>query len=1225
MRRVVLITFSLVFVLFVSIFSGSSISENMEIENENQLTEPEEEDWWDNWIRDLDHNGIDDVLDDMIASNPETERTKIFVDYSSHPSEEDISSLSKYDLDIKYVYNIIPTICARNVLLGNIEKISHLPKVVMVEYEDDLVSHLNVSAQAVKAGISEYYSPETVHDLGFLGRDISIAILDSGVDDGGLLPNQGHTSLDDLDDDPETDDPKFIAGVDTTHVAYISDGSYNPTDSDVIGHGTHVAGIAMGTGGGSEYIGVAPQARLVDVKVMEKWGSGNMGEFILGVEWCVEYKDEFNIRVMSMSVGGNYNSNGSDAGSQAVNVAWDEGIIGVTSIGNGGTNTIGPPASADNVIAIGAIDDRSTVNRSDDTIWGSSNRGPRWDDGDEDHLDELKPDVVAPGVNIMSAKSGTPGAYIEYDGTSMACPHVAGIVALMLEANPNLTPDMVRQILQDTAEMPENISPSTEYDDVYHYNWGWGKVDAYLAVIKALEYDDRPPIISDIEIEVNGLTATISWHTHKAANTIIEYGPSEDQLDDVYEDLDNYVWEHSVIINRYMGKDLEEDTEYFFKITCWDEKGYGPGESDILSFKTAVLPDTEPPWIIDVKSNVFDTSATILWKTNEFADSVVEYGLTPDYGLKEDDLTPRKNHTITLTELMPVTTYYFRVNSTDGSGNNNHSVNYIFTTKEEPDTIPPIIYSVEASGITDTSATITWATNEPCSSLVRYGKTTLYVNSQGDEEPKFEHEIKLTGLEESTLYHYQVESKDDSPNHNSNTTGDFTFQTTEPIDDILPSLKSDPKVTILTDTSATIEWETDEASEGWVEYGFTKNYGYKEPKNPSGNFVFVHNITLTDLSPASTYHFMAVFTDEAGNQNESDDYSFSTLPPIDNTPPDLISGPNLIFVGETTATIVWVTDELSDSEVYYGTTTSYGSQITNTELSIDHEITLTDLTSGTTYHYMVKSTDSSGNYVESTDYFFDTKDISIPINIEFLNLVNGQLVSGIIEIDISVSAGPNIIEWVRYRVDNETWIELEDSYTIIIDTKDYSEGEHTLYVEASDGRTTKTEQLTFEIEHEPEVDEDIWVWVVLFVIIAVVIILVLAAVYRSVTRKGIQTQPVFTESKPSQEVFIETDVFSTTEAEGISFVPDEQEPEILDEPEAGISFVPDAPILGEEPDISFVPDREEISFNVFEEEPIFIPSKIDTVRCPRCKISFDTDISSKIECPECGFSADLRG
>jgi hypothetical protein len=209
-------------------------------------------------------------------------------------------------------------------------------------------------------------------------------------------------------------------------------------------------------------------------------------------------------------------------------------------------------------------------------------------------------------------------------------------------------------------------------------------------------------------------------------------------------------------------------------------------------------------------------------------------------------------------------------------------------------------------------------------------------------------------------------------------------------------------------------------------------------------------------------------------------------------------------------------------------------------------------------------------------------------------------------------------------VDNETWIELEEGSTIILDTKDYSEGEHLLYVEASDGRTTTTEEVTFVIEHEPEVDEDIWIWVVLFVIIAVIIILVLAAVYRSATRKGIQTQPVFIESEPSQEVNLEPDVFSTAEGEGISFIPEGELPEISDEPESGISFIPEAPALSEEPGITFIPDREEISFNVSEEEPIFTPSTIDTVRCPRCKSTFDTDISSNIDCPECGFSARLR-
>jgi serine protease AprX len=1222
MRRYILTVFFLTFILFMSIFSSLSISENTEV----PLNQPEEG-WWNHWIRDLDQNGIDDVLDDIMASNPGTTRTRVFIDYLNPPTQEDQDLLSAFDLEITYVYHIVDTICARNVLLSDIETISNLPGVVMVEYEVEVYGQMDVSGKAVKAVNSTEYSPYTVDDLGFLGTGISIAILDSGVDDGPApAPPPYHLSLDDLDDVLTTDDPKFIAGVDVTHAVYITDGSYNPDDSYVPGHGTHVAGTAMGTSAGSDYRGVAPQARLVDVKVMERWGSGVMGEVIRGIEWCVDNMDEFGIRILSMSIGANYNSDGSDAASLAVNAAVDAGLIVVVAAGNGGANMIGPPASADKAIVVGAINDMGTVDRSDDQIWSSSNVGPRQDDGDEDHLDELKPDVVAPGVNIMAAKSGTSTIYASYSGTSMACPHVAGIIALMLEANPHLTPDMVKQILHDTAEMPDGVPPSTEYDDVYNYAWGWGMVDAYEAVMAALENDDRPPIISNINVNVNGLAATISWHTHKAANSIIEYGLSSTMLDEEYEDLNEYVFDHNVTINRYLGDDLEEETQYFFKIKGFDEQGNGPGESTILSFTTDIIPDTDPPWIYDVEWHVTDTSATILWQTNEPADSVVEYGLTIDYGFIEQDLTPREDHSLTLADLSPGTTYNFRVNSSDGSGNTNHSGNYIFTTDEQPDTTPPVIYSPVVTDITDTSANIVWDTDEASDSLVRYGKTLSYGNDVSNPALVYPtHVLLITGLSPSTEYYFQVQSADASGN--TNVYGDeFTkFSTAGPVDDIFPSLIKGPEVTILTDTSATIEWETDEESEGMVEYGFTKSYGYEEPKTPSGEYVFIHNITLTDLFPASTYHYRVVYTDAAGNRNESDDYSFSTLPPMDKTPPILLSGPSMVFVGETKATIVWVTDELSDSEVFYGTSTSYGFQVTDTKPELDHEITLTDLEPGTTYHYMVKSTDSSGNSVESSDYEFTTKDISIPIEIEFLNIMEGDIVSGVIEVHVGVSAGSAVIDWVRYRVDNESWQNLDvESTTITIDTSKYSEGEHTLYVEASDGRTTVTEDVTFTVEHEPEVDEESWVWVMLFVILAVIIILILAAAYKAATRRGIQTAPAFVETEPALEVAMPVDVFSTTEGEGLSFITDEPEPVAMADTEVGISFVPDAPTLGDEPGISFIPSTDEISFNIGEEEQETLFASFETVRCPRCKSAFDADTSSKIECPDCGFSAGLR-
>jgi subtilisin family serine protease len=1245
MRKTVF-TLSMIFILLASLgfsFASSSpiTSDNLDIDNDSSDA------WWENWIRDGNHNGIDDVLDGMIASDPQTDRTGVFIDYSQHPTQDDVSKLSKFDLEVKYVYKYINTICARNVILSDVESLSILPKVVMIEYEDEIHATLDVGARAVKARQSLQYSPDTVHDMNVLGTGISIAILDSGVDDGpSPAPPPYHNSLDDFDDDPLTNDPKFVAGLDATHAIYITDGSYNPDDG-MEGHGTHVAGIAMGTGapldndddGEYDHIGVAPQANLIDIKVMERWGTGVMGEAIRGIEWCIEHKDEFNIRIMSMSIGGNYNSDGQDAASQAVNAASAAGIVSVISVGNGGSNTIGPPGSADTAITVGASDDQGTVDRSDDTWWSSSNVGPRADDNDGDPMDELKPDVLAPGVNIMSAKSDTPGTYISFSGTSMACPIVAGIVALMLEANPDLTPERVKQILHDTAQMPSGIDPSTEYDDTYNYQYGWGLVDAYEAVRMVQQEDDRPPIISDISIDVSGTSATISWLTHKKANSIIEYGISPSMLDDEKSDLGNYTINHMMTLT-----DLEEGTDYYFKIMGYDELGIGPGVSSLSNFTTEILPDSKPPDIADIEVVAkSDRTATIFWNTDELADSRIEYGLTTDYGDLIKDFILMSMHSITIFDLEPETTYHFRINSSDASGNYNVSEDFNFTTEASPDETPPSIFGLMVTGITDTTATIIWETSEPSDYYVEVGETLTYGREfSGANSYWMEFSVKLTGLTESTRYYYRVESTDPSGN-TAGIGGENTYFFTEgPPDDTPPNIEDGPYVNV-TESTATITWMTDEESDSMVEYGLDSNYGFIESES---DFVFIHQITLTSLDSETTYHYRVRSKDSSSNENEiiSADYIFQTTFPADVIAPQLLSGPDVIK-GEYTATITWITDEVSTSEVIFGTDLNYGSTASEGTKVLNHIVVLTGLSPATTYHFRIISIDESGNIMESGGHTFTTIMITIPIEIRFFDLQDGATLTGVVTIQGEVSGGNGPLQSVRFRVDNGSWENLGQgsSFIITLDTSKYADGTHTLYVEAKVGVTGNemimVEDVTFVVDNsqEKEAEGETSLWMLIAVIVVVLVIAMMVAISRSRRR----SYPRTSDMEPSMiaaEAPFAMDHYPESDIGSIGFIPEEEPPSFgamddlgfipddeatsSDEAVSGISFVPETTILSEDPEIAFIPDREAVSF-ALDDEPTRTPV-FDIVRCPKCKNLFNADTSQAIHCPECGFSASLK-
>ena len=173
-----------------------------------------------------------------------------------------------------------------------------------------------------------------------------------------------------------------------------------------------------------------------------------------------------------------------------VNDAVNASIVCVVAMGNDGTNRVPSPASADDAISVGAATDRGTINRTNDNVADYSNTGPRLSDNDDDDWDELKPDITAFGSGIMSATAqtgssfpGQPGRplasneYDENDGTSMATPIASGIVAVMLQAEPSLSPQEVKDILRNSSEQRGSAS---EYSVSNRWNsdWGFGLIDA---------------------------------------------------------------------------------------------------------------------------------------------------------------------------------------------------------------------------------------------------------------------------------------------------------------------------------------------------------------------------------------------------------------------------------------------------------------------------------------------------------------------------------------------------------------------------------------------------------------------------------------------------------------------------------------------------------------------------------------------------------------------------
>src|SRR5690606_34359492 len=234
---------------------------------------------------------------------------------------------------------------------------------------------------------------------------------------------------------------------------------------DLLGHGTHVAGIVAGNGNG--YAGVAPGAHIVSLKVLGPDGSGKVSDVIDAIDFAIENKAKYGLRVINLSLGRPvYESYADDPLCQAVERAYRAGLVVVVSAGNYGKSTDGrlvlggitSPGNSPYALTVGALDDQGTPQRSDDVVAEFSSRGPTL----YDNL--LKPDLAAPGRRVGSlyvpgstlAKkyperlvqgNGQHGVF-ELSGTSMAAAVVSGAAALVLEANPGLTPLQVRLALQ---------------------------------------------------------------------------------------------------------------------------------------------------------------------------------------------------------------------------------------------------------------------------------------------------------------------------------------------------------------------------------------------------------------------------------------------------------------------------------------------------------------------------------------------------------------------------------------------------------------------------------------------------------------------------------------------------------------------------------------------------------------------------------------------------------
>lgn len=315
-----------------------------------------------------------------------------------------------------------------------------------LQSENQLWSYeLDTHITAQMNRVADIIDLKWAHDRNIMGENVGVAVVDTGIC---------------MHKDFTEGKNRIRAFYDLIH------GRIEPYDDN--GHGSHVSGIIGGNGflSGGRYCGVAPKCDIISIKVLDQKGDGNISDVLAGLQWIIDNKSKYNIRVVNISVGTTTKDNADENSLlvKGVNAVWDAGIAVVVAAGNNGPGpmSISTPGISRKVITVGSSDDRITVELFGNKTMDYSGRGPTASC-------VKKPDIVAPGSNIVSC--GTMKNYQRYrynvlnnprndytnlmytvkSGTSMATPIVTGAIALLLSVYPSLTNKEVKLKLRDCA------------------------------------------------------------------------------------------------------------------------------------------------------------------------------------------------------------------------------------------------------------------------------------------------------------------------------------------------------------------------------------------------------------------------------------------------------------------------------------------------------------------------------------------------------------------------------------------------------------------------------------------------------------------------------------------------------------------------------------------------------------------------------------------------------
>lgn len=288
------------------------------------------------------------------------------------------------------------------------------PNIEYISYDTRVFAVMDIARKTVGA--------DKISKTGYTGKGVTVAIIDTGTSPHNDLIYPTN---------------RIIGFKD-----FINE-EVKPYDDN--GHGTHCAGILGSSGYCSrgKYMGIAPEVNILSIKVLDENGNGKTSDILSAVQWIIDTKEVYKTKIINFSLGAiaQYRER-KDPLVKAANRSIESGMTVIAAVGNSGPmrNTILSPATSRYVISVGALDNNKTSQKEDDFIANFSSRGPT--------LDRIKkPDLIAPGVDIMSLSYNKLNNYTALSGTSMAAPIVSGAAALLLNSNPNYTHFDIKKIL----------------------------------------------------------------------------------------------------------------------------------------------------------------------------------------------------------------------------------------------------------------------------------------------------------------------------------------------------------------------------------------------------------------------------------------------------------------------------------------------------------------------------------------------------------------------------------------------------------------------------------------------------------------------------------------------------------------------------------------------------------------------------------------------------------